>query len=64
LPPLQAPAARFPAWSTSTAVEADGVEVTLIENKKTVHGFDIIGHNEIVQHSFNLRTEVLKKAPD
>jgi acetyl esterase len=39
----------------------DGVEVTLIETQRTVHGFDMIGHNEIVQDSLRRRTEALRK---
>jgi acetyl esterase len=42
-------------------LETDGVEVTLIETQRTVHGFDMIGQNEIVQESLSRRTEVLRK---
>jgi len=41
---------------------ADGVEVTLHETKHTVHGYDIIKVNEIVEESLALRTQAIKKA--
>ena len=39
-----------------------GVEVTLHETKRTVHGYDIIKMNEIVEESLALRTQAIKKA--
>ncbi|HQP08990.1 MAG TPA: alpha/beta hydrolase [Anaerolineaceae bacterium] len=41
---------------------AEGVEVTLHETKRTVHGYDIIKMNEIVEESLALRTQAIKKA--
>lgn len=41
---------------------ADGVDVTLHETKRTVHGYDIIRMNEIVEESLELRKQAIKKA--
>jgi acetyl esterase len=42
-------------------LQADGVHVELVETRRTVHGFDMIAKNEIVQESFQRRTEFLQK---
>jgi acetyl esterase len=41
-------------------LQADGVEVTLVETKRTVHGYDMIKNNEIVQQSLQRRVEFLR----
>jgi acetyl esterase len=42
-------------------LQADGVHVELVETRRTVHAFDMIANNEIVQQSFQRRNEFLKK---
>jgi acetyl esterase/lipase len=42
-------------------LQTDGVPVELVETRRTVHGYDMIANNEIVQQSFRRRCEFLKK---
>ena len=42
-------------------LQADGVDVTLVETKRTVHGYDMITHNEIVQQSLQRRVAFLRQ---
>jgi acetyl esterase len=42
-------------------LQADGVHVELVETRRTVHGFDMIANNEIVQESFQRRCHFLKE---
>jgi acetyl esterase len=39
----------------------DGVEVTLLETKRTIHGYDLVAKNEIVQQSLQRRLDFLEK---
>lgn len=41
-------------------LQADGVDVTLVETKRTVHGYDMIKNNEIVQQSRAQRIAFLR----
>jgi len=42
-------------------IKAEKGDVTLVQTRRTVHGFDMFAKNEIVQESFRIRVEALKK---
>jgi acetyl esterase/lipase len=66
LPPAYVETAEFdPLRDEGVAyahrLQADGVEVTLAETKRTIHGYDMIEKNEIVQASLQRRVDFLEK---
>ena len=41
-------------------IKAENGDVTLVQTRRTVHGFDMFAKNEIVQESFRIRVAALK----